>query len=543
MKKAIVLLLAVSLLFGGMGALYAGAAAGKIPTVYIVGGNQVMRDPDTGEQKWNVVIPEGYIGEAVQDCIGDLMKAVATGSDADIDAYKEKLVSWIAPLYEEVRCDENGDPLKQLTVCRDYNVNLPFALGDSIDDRIYNGYYPVRAYDFYYDWRADLFLAAAQLEQYIDMILAATGSVKVNLVGRCEGASLILAYLSRYGAGKLNRMVLYTPTSEEYMLVSQSYAGKIRFSFSEIATWLDNNRYLSLDTLPVGGELLELLEATVRVAAKSPLGLTGAALDRIYDRIFKRILPDVILASYGTMPATWSMVSEADFETAVHFVFGGKEMQYAGLIEKIRTYHDTAGARSEELLNAAQAGGVHIGVITKYGFPAVPLFEESAMLSDGSSLLKYTSFGATTANQYETLPESYIAGRIIAGKAKYISPDKKIDASSCLFPDTTWFVGGIDHDDFPWTIDLMIERFMLEETPMTVDSDAERPQFLFYENGNIVPMTEENAERSVIGDPAVSAPEDSFYRFVRSLADLLIRVIRYFSSIISGIVSHAQGEA
>ena len=544
MKKILSVLLSFVFVFGNVSLIVVSAetAAGKVPTIYIVGGNQVMRDPVTGEQKWDIQIPDGYIEDAVKDCVGDLLKAAVTGSDADIEAYKTKLLSWVAPLYEEVRCDKNGVPLNELTVCMDYNPDRPFELGESVDDRIYNGYYPIHGYDFYYDWRADLFLSVGELEQYVDMVREATGSEKVNLVGRCEGASLILAYLQHYGSEKLNRILLYTPTSEEYMLVSQTYAGKIRFSFAEITTWMDNNRYLTLNALPVGGELLELLDATMRMAAGSPLGLSGAALNRVYDRIFRRVLPDVLLATYANMPATWSMVSDADYEEALAFVFAGRETEYAGLIGKIRAYHNTVGAVSDSLLLDAAANGVHIGVVTKYGYPAIPLFEESAMLSDGSSLIRYTSYGATAANQYETLPDDYIEAQIMDGKGAYLSPDRKIDASTCLFPETTWFVGGIDHDDFPWCIDLFLEQFMLSETPMTVNADPTRPQFMLYQNGGIVPMTAENAEYSVIGTPeGQEAFGSNLSRLIKSLTGILTRIVDYIRAIIEGIVNHATG--
>ena len=536
MKRFISGVLVFAMLFGCLG--LSGAAANpaeKIPTVYVVGGNQVMRDPETGEQKWGVTVPDGYIEDAVKDCIGDLLKALVTGRDRDIEAYQTKLLSWIEPLYAEVRCDENGVPLKELTVCRDYYLDRPFSLDDSLDDRICNGYYPIRAYDFYYDWRADLFLAADQLEQYIDMVREATGSSVVNVAGRCEGASLILAYLSRYGSGKLSRLLFYTPTSEEYMLVSQSYAGKIRFSFPEISAWVNNNRYFSLDSLSTEKVLTELLKAMLRAAAQSPTGLSGAALNLAYERVFKSVLPDVLLASYATMPATWSMVSKEDYEDALAYVFNGKETEYAGLIERIRNYHDNAGAISERLLREAAANGVHIGVITKYGYPAIPLFEESDQLSDGSSILHYTSFGATASKHSETLSDRYIADLAEKGLSGYLSPDKKIDASTCLFPDATWFIGGIDHEYFPASLDLFLEQFMRAEAPMTVRSVADRPQFLLFENDGLVPLTDENADRATVGVQEPSAAKKAADRLLRLFSAIRDMLIRFFGALFPGL--------
>ena len=76
---------------------------------------------------------------------------------------------------------------------------------------------------------------------------------------------------------------------------------------------------------------------------------------------------------------------------------------------------------------------LNISIISKYGFQMVPICESNAAISDQYASVTRSSFGATTGTVYEPLPDDYIAAREAEGKASYISPDRLVDASTCLF--------------------------------------------------------------------------------------------------------------
>ena len=67
----------------------------------------------------------------------------------------------------------------------------------------------------------------------------------------------------------------------------------------------------------------------------------------------------------------------------------------------------------------------------------MPIFADCNNTSDGTAETYLTSFGATTADLGKNLSADYLASVIEANK-KYVSPDEKIDASTCVLPDTTW---------------------------------------------------------------------------------------------------------
>ena len=545
MKKAVSLLLSLIMLCGCMSALGAGVAYAAdyvaYPTVYINGGRNALYTQD-GKKISPVETPDGYISEAVSDCIGDLAKAVISGSDADMQAYKEKLVSWVAPLYEDIRLDDNGDPPQPVIVGTSASSNEYYIIPETLNNRISGGEYPITAYIYYYDWRVDPYETAAELNGFINKVLAATGKDKVNLVGRCEGGCPTMAYLEAYGHSKINKIMFLNTASNGYLLPTQICSGKVEFSSADVQAWLNNNVHFSIDSLDFDADIIELLQGILSLSAMAPeMDILGTTLDSVYTRVLREVLPDVMLVSYGTMPAIWAMVASDVFDDAVAYIFAGREAQYAGLIQKITYYHEHVQLRTEEILKECEADGIEIGALAKYGYPAIPLSADAKELSDGEALVKYLSFGATCSTYAGTLSDAYIASR----DAKYISADKKIDASTCLFPETTWFFGGTDHQTTPSEMNSLCQAFFTARSPMTVDTNPTYPRFMVG-NGTdtpVVPLTDENSDTSVVGLNDDSSEPSGFLRFYNAVKALFLRLLAGLRAFVEGIIAHSRGEA
>ncbi len=548
MKKTVSVFLSLLLVFlGCVPALAAGASGGAVPTVYIVGGNGGLKNAE-GEMVLPIETPEGYLGEAVKDCAADLAKALLLRTPEAKEAYKEKLISWMAPIYEKVVLDRSGDPIGEYVVTNGWSAD-PFVIPEVMPDYKTGDGYDIRSYEFYYDWRLDPFVNADRLEAYINAILRGTGAEKVNLLGRCEGGTILMAYLSAYGHEKVNKVFFNTTASNGYILATAAFSGEMEFSSADINRFLKNNPNFSLDdldlsSLSMGDDLLALLKAMLDASSASPgIDLTGRLLDRFYTDLIREILPDVLLVSYGTFPAVWAMVDNDHFDAALSYVFAGREAEYAGLIERIVYYHENVSLKTEELLRACEADGVEVGTVTKYGYPAMPLYKESDLLSDGHALVRDVSFGATASTHTGTLDEKYINRRVSEGKGKYISADKKIDASTGMFPDTSWYIGNLEHQYFPYLIDDLTQAFFVSDG-MTVDTDPAYPQFMvFNEEYRLDPLTEENADRSVVGVGNEPTFSNSLERFADAFGSILIKLITFVRSIITGIVDHAKGNA
>ena len=70
----------------------------------------------------------------------------------------------------------------------------------------------------------------------------------------------------------------------------------------------------------------------------------------------------------------------------------------------------------------------------------------------------------------------------------------QIDASTCLFPEKTWFVKNIIHKTFPKAINRLIDAIVNNGSDFTVFSDPELPQYMLYdkEANEITPLVNEN---------------------------------------------------
>lgn len=539
MKKAISLLLGVLLLFTmALPALAAVAeekavSNGTSPTVYVMGFGSGLYNEE-GKEVAPVDLPDGYLTDAVKDCLGAFVKAYLSGDEADRDAYKEQLLGWVAPLYDGLLLGKDG--------YQHDNLHISWNMPTTEVDRKSGGVYPLRAYVFTYDWRLSPFDTADKLAKYVDVVLAATGAEKVNLVGRCEGSCHVMAYLQRYGHDKVNRVFFNNPSFMGYLLTSGLFSGKINFDSTELDRWLENNE--NQFALPEG-EIFELLKEALDLFATVPgIDPTGALLNDVYQKVLYPILPDLLLVSYATYPGMWAMVEDEDFEDAMTYVFSGKEDEYAGLISRIRDYHDNVQVKAAEIIADCQADGVDFGVMTKYGYPSVPIFEDSTALSDGHTKLACSSLGAMTSTHTGTLDADYIAEQEEAGLGKYISPDKKVDASTCLLPDSTWIVGGLVHQDFPDSMEALAQMYLTHPISMTVDLDSRYPQFMIAEGADrhLVPMTEENASKSVVGTELNVSFTDSLSAVIYRIRTFIEQFITRIRELITGIVSRAKGE-
>ena len=196
--------------------------------------------------------------------------------------------------------------------------------------------------------------------------------------------------------------------------------------------------------------------------------------------------------------------------------------------------HYNVQAHVEDLLLEADAAGVLVSAVVEYGIQQYPLSEDCEKVGDYMISVEKQSFGATTCNLDETLPDDYIAAQTEKGLGKYISPDRQIDASTCLFPDRVWFVKNLIHV-FPNQLDRLDAEIL---TGATADETT---------NGRFLNYVE--SEPVFVKAEAVNANDYSFEseehngtkNVIARLQALLQKVIDYVKGVIEGIIGHATG--
>lgn len=483
------------------------------PLVYIRGAGKNLYRYENGVVSeehaiYPVEIDTDAIVDALKPITEDLVKGMLTD---DYKEYVDTVYNVFAPIFEEVVLDKNGE------------VKFPSGNGpqDYIDSRPNS--YRVWDNNFGFDFRLSLLDTADELKAYIENTYKAAGNKKVAVLGRCLGTNLMAAYFTKYpdhARQYVSNIIMYVPATEGVDLISKLFSGKLEIQADNLDEFVDyfiENKNLIEDKTLADfiSVLIEMLEYA------KVLGLGMDAFQLLVDRLQGELIPKLGLASFLSFPSYWAMVNEEDFDDAKELVFAGQEEEYAGLIEKIDAYHYDVQVGFNDLLKQIDKEGIKVSVISKYNIPNIPISEASRQLGDFMASTKQNSYGATCADHGKVLSQSYIDS--LADK-KYVSPDKKVDASTCLFPDTTWFMKNSLHDDFPDDGNRLIKLLVDSQGKTSVFENEEWPQYVEcipvegQEEGIFVPVegTDSDADK-----PEEGSGEERFSIFIRFFTSIL----------------------
>ena len=495
MKKLIALILAVILSLSIMAPAACAVDANDTPIVILRGdGVELVNRDENGTETeiWPIGADDfdGKIGETAKNI---LIPFLTEGLLFDQwDEYYKVCYEELSPIMEDVVLDENGSPRNNSGI---NNSRTNSNRNNCKTDRRKQNYYKADDYTFAYDWRLspyDIPTGESKrivdlLHDYIQTVSKANGGRKVTLAGNCLGGSYVLAYLEEYGNAGLIKNVFFNSTvGNSSAILTDVFCGDIKVDAKGLQRFADE--YIDadadsiagmIDVAPVINEVIvTTLDLFVQLGIVDMLGKT---IDDIYQKVYEVLVPMLIIAFYGTMPGYWTIIQPERLDEAINFVFGpeGSEYRtkYAGVIAKIYDYFNQTGSRTEDIIKACQANGIHFGATAKYGVQMYPFVESQDQLSDEMADLEHASFGATVAKSvYDVLPDSHIQAAIANNTDNYISPDKQIDASTSLFKDSVWFEKNMPHN--AWAYDYKVIEAFAANDNFNVNSDPNLPQFV-----------------------------------------------------------------
>lgn len=477
-----------------------------IPVIHVCGsGALLVRINEEGKKEtvYPLNIEGSYIEEKAKEFLPVFAKAFFT---QEWEEFCDVLVDILVPVLEPMALDKNGEASDGSRADWTWDrKTLP-------NRKNKDGKYSATAYKFHYDWRLDPLVIADTLHKYIEDILYVTGEEKVALYGRCLGSNVVAAYMHKYDGEHVQEVIHYASSVYGTDSCSKAFTGELYLPADGI------DRFMYDYDLGIEDYYAELIQSFITLLNKNyGLDIACWAVNNVFKDIYLDIIPEVLIKSYGTFPAYWSMVNPNDFDRAMETVFHGSDLtEYAGLIEKIEYYHENVQLKFEEISMQQAERGIEFSNIVKYGLQAAPLTKNSDELSDSIVTVKDASFGATTAKVTEKLSEDYLAN----ATDKYISPDKQIDASTCFSPDTTWFVKNLEHYTFPNCINPLVSEIVNNKN-YTVNSSEEFPQYMVYnpEAETISPMTADNMNTTEKWNV-------TFFEAIKKLFGALIEVIK-----------------
>lgn len=480
-----------------------------LPVVYVKGAGREIYSAD-GKQ----IMP--FETEPENEIMAESDRLIAAFSASvlakDWDMYCDELVEVISEVYKDVVLDNNGE-------ATDGSYIIPSPTPKKKTSNFY-----LSDYIFNYDSRLDPVAVADQMEAYINSVLKATGKSKVQLVGRCLGGNYVAAYLTKYGCKKVDTCVLYVPSTLGTVVCSGSFSGNFVFDADVINDYVAN-----MDASD--DDMTSMIQSIVSVTHSVSLLATGTDLvESVYEQIADMVVPRLLIASYATMPAYWSMVDDENYEEAKRFIFGDDIDLYSGLVEKIDEYHYGVRNIFDQTLKNLTNSGMKIAIIAKYNTALPPIFENSRVQADGTIELSNLSFGATSADLGKTLSKSYLDelkyGSAGSGALDYVSNDLIVDASTCLYPDNTWFIKNSLHEDFATSINRLIYEVIRSKKQLTVWDREEYPQFMVYNSNNTLSEVEEAEPNGSTGDNV------SFFESIKSFFSKFFAFFKNFFNLI-----------
>lgn len=535
----------------------------KCPIIFIAGSSVDICDAEGN------IIPTGF--DVLTEGDGDLSTDAILESainilkpflfegltDDEWDNYGRALYEELAPIWDTTQLDGNGNAKYGTGVSKDeiaYWDNQAATVDTGKD-----GIFKINDYKFRYDWRLSPYDHVDRLHEFIKTVIKTTGCEQVALVGRCIGGSVITAYLDTYGDEGLVKKVFYDEVmSNGSSVINDCFSGRIEFSDKHAQAYLLESKYFG--EMGLGIDLAGIDELTITLVEQmldyiTQAGLTSSILgsvDDLYERLYEAFMPAMLLATgIGTWANYWVSLYEEDVDRALELIFGeeGSETraQYAGLISKIEYIREhLIEARPELYKKFSEEYGVEIGILASYGLANAPITEHYDETGDVLVGVQDASFGATASGLFDTLSQDYINERVKAGYGEYISPDGKIDASTCLFPETTWFMKNKHHDMGGY--EYLAEYFTQYSNVKVNDNNKGLSRFLVRDENashGFTNMTEENMAdgewiTGVEQNPTISTVLASFSLFFSSLLEFFSKLINSLTDMINGVISAAK---
>ncbi len=547
MKRFISIFLSVVLIFSLMMPAFswvdANESKSQIPVIRISGDGEPLYDSEGNKifhyrDVANLVSGNGADNsELFKSMAESLLPALAKGLATDNwDDLYAGLETEISKIFANSLLDENGNVPN--------NSGLAQNRIDEMERKRHNsqkgdkGYFAWNDYWFRYDWRLDPMETADKFNSYIKDIKKSTGCEKVGVAATCLGTNVVMAYVAKYGVEDIQGIAMDGSVVGGAEILSEVVCAKFDVDPAALMRVLCDVEALGLFSLD------EFITETIDMLVQTGLleGVISTTENIFYDKLVEGVTSALALSTFYTWPNYWACVSPEDYESAKYYVFGEegseKRIKYAGLIEKLDNYDREVRKKIPELIQKIKDGGANFGVISKYGFQIIPICANSDVVSDQFASVKRSSFGATTSSVYEPLSDEYIAQRVAEGKGRYISPDKLIDASTCICPDSTWFIKGSSHSNWNSYELKILYDVATADRQLTVD-DFPYSQFMVYntEADTLSPMTEENCNtENWDANPDVYRPESffdklsvaikSFVRWLGLLFDLIAESIR-----------------
>lgn len=304
--------------------------------------------------------------------------------------------------------------------------------------------------------------SAKGIDGFIDAVLEKTGAEKVNLATVSLGGTMLSAYAETgKNLSKVHKIV---------NMVSLLNGTDI------IADFIDRD-------FNVSDEFFRKEYFPIVMESLTGDRTLGNLVNILLHLMPRKLFEGIVSAAYGTLhdtlivnnPQFWAMVPAERYEA-----LADKWIKNDVLRTKTDAFQQARLNLKNNLLSMSK-NGTEVYSICGYNlsytdgdyafFGAVK--SSANANSDGIIPVSSTSLGATAVKAGTQFSKEYLDSH----DSKYISPDKCVDASTCLFPERTWFFSGQHHEVGRNDAIIRLTALILNGAVKDVSSTTLFPQF------------------------------------------------------------------
>lgn len=494
MKKILCFILSVTLLFTVLVPAFAAEKkcdCGIAPVVQVRGIGETLYD---GEG--NPVFSAENIISGILPVIPQLIEFLSTWNT---DVLVNALSQAVGDIFGPVSYDNNLNRDSVVTVknytsdpCETYvdfesdNVGSEYILGQAI----YNELGEKHSYLFIYDWTANPFDIAKDLNQFIKEVKEKSGHDKVSLCAESMGGCMTNTYLALYGYDDVHNVVMANSAFNGLEMLGQLFIGNPE-----------------IDGPALGGLIAQSIYGNAEYASLIPYIPLFKDLANIANDLFEtagdKIYKEVLIPVFGYLPSFWCFIPEYHFEEAIEKMLPDAGPELKTFVNEY--YEKVASKTTQRVQEMVESDDVNYFCVSNYNKFIAPVTKTARWNSDGVIETYNTSGFATVANIGETLGADYV--QAINNGKDMISPDNVVDVSTAQAPMQTWITKNWGHiayrlDD--GTCDFYLWLLSANEQ-YTVESNPQYPQFMYYntELPKLMPYTCGSGD--VTGDGKVTA--------------------------------------
>ncbi len=421
-----------------------------------------------------IIDSAGLVGKLIKKLLWPLLSSLFMQFD---NGLSDAAYEVVCDLFKLQSCDKEGNQIYNLQTI-EYNHPVSEMDEDTKDwfyrmlpmQNVTKDFGEENVYLYTFPLVGNPMDSAAKLVDYIEMVKAQKGVDKVNLATVSLGGTILTAYADIINGdwSNVNSIINAVALLNGTDIIADFYARE--WNLSDENLYKDYVRGIMKEMN--GSETLGcVINAALRLFSRKTLEglLTGA---------FSGILDTLILNN----PQFWAMLPKERYEALAERYLVGEE--YAVLKAKADAFQQARVNLEGNLLEAVSQG-VAVNSICGYNLSYTDgeycffgiVASSATCNSDGIIPTYSTSIGATCVPAGTSFDAAYIAEAQANGTAKYISPDGSCDASTCLFPDNTWFFNGQHHETGYNDVVFSLLKGILLGTVTDVNSSAAFPQY------------------------------------------------------------------